>query len=557
MCRQRSSGARGWAAGIGRRLTIAVELGSDEVVRWRSLAALFVIGGVLSLSAMPLAGTGGQRALAVAGLGTIAVLTGVSLWAWAGSLASRLMALALASGTVLITLAVIASGQPDGRYSLLYVWVALEAYYFLTPRRAAFELLLVAAGYSIALVALGGSADQWLLVLGTAATTGWLIGALRARIDRLSVQARSDALTGLANRRGFDQDIARELELARPRQQRVSLVAIDLDGFKAINDNRGHPAGDAALRRLSSLLRDTLDLPLARLGGDEFAVIAPDHDQAGAAQIADRIQHAVRLDRELSTLDATISAGIATYPAHGDSAETLARAADDALYRAKENGGDSIVIYGPQVQRQHPGPGSDAGTSSHLKAVILLSETLDLRDVSTSAHSQTVARYAYLTAHQLNLDRPRAERVRLAGIVHDLGKVGVPDQVLLKPGPLTTQERRQMKRHPELGAQILAAAGLPDLADWVLAHHERPDGNGYPFGLSADDIPLEARILSVADAYEAMTSDRPYRAAMSPHAAATELLRHRNQQFDADVVTAFLRVVNPHARTDRILLPAA
>jgi diguanylate cyclase (GGDEF)-like protein len=539
-------------------LTIAVELASDHVVRWRSLGALFVIGGLLSLSAIPLTTTAGVRALVVALLGTVAVLTGLSLWACAGSLPTRFMSSALGLGTLLITLAIVASGQPDGRYSLLYVWVTLEACYFLTPPRAARHLLLVAAGYGIALVILGGSGDQWVLVLGTAATGGWLVGALRARIDRLSAEARRDVLTGLSNRRGFDEDIGRELELARHRQQRLSLIAIDFDGFKDINDQRGHQAGDAALRQLSAVLQDTVDLPLARLGGDEFAVIARDHDQAAASALAGRVNRAVRLDRELARLDATVSVGIAIFPAHGDCTETLAHAADRALYRAKENGGDTIVIYGPQIAGEHARPGSDAGGSSgHLKAVILLSEALDLRDVWTSAHSQTVARYAHLIARELDLDPYHAERIRLAGIVHDLGKVGVPDQVLLKPGPLTPDEWLQMQRHPEIGAQILASAGLRDLSEWVLAHHERPDATGYPFGLSAEEIPVEARILSVADAYEAMTSDRPYRAAMSRQAAAAELLRNRDSQFDAAVVTAFLRVLDPHALDDRMSLRAA
>ena len=168
--------------------------------------------------------------------------------------------------------------------------------------------------------------------------------------------------------------------------------------------------------------------------------------------------------------------------------------------------------------------------SSHLDAVILLSETLDLRDISTSAHSQTVARYAATIAEELGLDAERKERVRLAGMVHDLGKIGVPDHVLLKPGSLTAGEWQQMQRHPEIGAQILDSASLHDLASWVLAHHERPDGTGYPLRLSGDAVSLEARILAVADAYEAMTSDRPYRAAMPAQAAREELLRHRGTQ---------------------------
>jgi HD-GYP domain-containing protein (c-di-GMP phosphodiesterase class II) len=145
-----------------------------------------------------------------------------------------------------------------------------------------------------------------------------------------------------------------------------------------------------------------------------------------------------------------------------------------------------------------------------------------------------------MIAGELGLDAERTERIRLAGMVHDLGKIGIPDHLLLKSGRLTAQESRQMERHPELGAHILQSANLHDLAGWVLAHHERPDGTGYPLGLSGDAISLEARILAVADAYEAMTSDRPYRAALPAHAAKQELLRHRGTQFDATVTDTLL-----------------
>lgn len=169
---------------------------------------------------------------------------------------------------------------------------------------------------------------------------------------------------------------------------------------------------------------------------------------------------------------------------------------------------------------------------------------MDLRDISTSTHSETVARYAEMIADQLGLDAARIEQIRLAGVVHDLGKIGLPDQLLLKPGSLTADEWQQMERHPEIGAQILESAGLPEPAGWVHSHHERPDGTGYPLGLSGDDVSLEARILAVADSYEAMTTDHPYRAALPKQAARDELGRHRGTQFDGVVVDALVRVLD-------------
>jgi two-component system cell cycle response regulator len=466
------------------------------------------------------------------------------LWWRAASLPGRFMSPALGAGTLLITLVVIACDQPDGRYTLFYVWVVFQAFYFLTPRIATLHLVGVASGYAVVLIVLHGGADQWVLVFGTLVTTGWLIGVLRARVERFARLARTDGLTGSANRRGFDEDIELAFENARRDRARLSLLLIDLDRLKAVNDRHGHLEGDAVLCRFAQLCAETVDLAVARLGGDEFAIIASDSDPRAAAALAYRIHAAVRSDPELTGRAVTISIGIATFPAHADSSRSLLLAADRALYHAKHSGRDQIVAYGPIVEDGRTDDQRLPQSSSHLDAVILLSETLDLRDVSTSAHSQTVARYAAMIARELGLDAERTERIRLAGMVHDLGKIGVPDHVLLKPRSLTPEEWQQMQRHPELGAHILQSASLDDLAGWVLAHHERPDGTGYPLGLRGDAISLEARILAVADAYEAMTSDRPYRDAMPAQAAKQELLRHRGTQFDSTVIDSLLDALN-------------
>jgi diguanylate cyclase (GGDEF)-like protein len=531
-------------AGLLSRTKLA-GLVSDDAVSWRSLGTLFLAGGFLAEVAIPLAPSSGSHRVTVALIGLVAVITGGMVWWRAASLPRRFMSSVLGFGTLLITLVVIASGQPDGRYSLFYVWVVFQAFYFLAPRMAAAHLVSVASGYALALIVLHGGADQWLLLFGTLVTTGWLIGVLRARVERFAAQARTDVLTGLANRRGFDEDIELAFEDARRDRTRLSLVLIDLDRFKAVNDRHGHLEGDAMLCRFARLCAETVEPAVARLGGDEFAIVVSDGDPRAAAALASRILAAVRRDPEFTGRAVTISIGIATFPAHADSSRKLALVADRALYHAKHSGRDQIVAYGPMVEDS---PNSDQHTSrqssSHLDAVILLSETLDLRDVSTSAHSQTVARYAGMIAEELGLDAERKERIRLAGMVHDLGKIGVPDHVLLKPGSLTPEEWQQMRRHPELGAHILQSASLHDLASWVLAHHERPDGTGYPLGLSGDAVSLEARILAVADAYEAMTSDRPYRAAMPAQAAKEELLRHRGTQFDTTVVDTLLDALN-------------
>ncbi|HEY7077533.1 MAG TPA: diguanylate cyclase [Solirubrobacteraceae bacterium] len=202
----------------------------------------------------------------------------------------------------------------------------------------------------------------------------------------------------------------------------------------------------------------------------------------------------------------------------------------------------AVADHGAAVLEQIAGEDAD---QHQLAAVLLLAESLDLRDAGTALHSQTVGELARATAEELGLPADRVERVRVAGVLHDVGKLAIPDAILHKPGKLNDAEWREMRRHPEIGARILAHAGLGDIAGWVQAHHERVDGRGYPLGLSDAAIPLEAKVLAVADAFEAMIADRPYRAGMDPAAALQELRECAGAQFDQAVVDAFLRTRAP------------
>ncbi|MBJ7329577.1 MAG: HD domain-containing protein [Solirubrobacteraceae bacterium] len=241
-----------------------------------------------------------------------------------------------------------------------------------------------------------------------------------------------------------------------------------------------------------------------------------------------------------------MSFGVSMYPRDGEDLDELLIAADRAVYTAKRAGRNRTMLAA-----QASGPleaataqDSDADERARLITAIGLAEALDLRDTGTASHSQTVARYAAEMATQMGLSPKRVERIRVAGLLHDIGKIGVPDSILNKPAKLTDEEYTEMKRHPEIGARILGSNVLDDVRSWVLAHHERPDGRGYPFGLSGEQVPLEARILSVADAYEAMTADRCYRTALPDAAARAELQRCRGTQFDPEVIDAFLTVLD-------------
>jgi diguanylate cyclase (GGDEF)-like protein/putative nucleotidyltransferase with HDIG domain len=331
----------------------------------------------------------------------------------------------------------------------------------------------------------------------------------------------------------------------------MGVLVGDLDDFKDLNDRSGHHVGDIALQRVAELLRKgsrQVD-STARIGGEEFAVALPDTERQEAFALSERLRRALHDEFAHDRTPLTISFGLSLYPEHGETAASLLHAADEALLAAKENGRNRTVCHQPAP------PGAlrlarhahDIEGERFIVAVLDLAEAVDLRFSGSARHSETVGRYAEMMARELRLPERRVSRIRLAGILHDIGKAGVPNSILHKPGPLTEEEYEVFKRHPALGAQIIEHDSLSDVREWVAAHHERPDGLGYPKGLSSGAIPLEARIVAVADAYEAMTSDRPYRDAIGYEAALAELERCAGTQFDPLVVQALLTALRSEA----------
>jgi two-component system cell cycle response regulator len=377
------------------------------------------------------------------------------------------------------------------------------------------------------------------------------IARLRGRIADAS---RTDPLTGLLNRRAFEEMLDMELERARRAGRPLSVIVGDLDSFSAVNERQGHAAGDVALQLVASdciKWKRRID-QAARIGGEEFALLLPETDERGAFILAERLRRATHRTFADATVRVTISFGVATSPLHGADAVGLLRAADRAVAAAKELGSDRTVIYSDEVARTLSQPVQGDGPLQ-LATVIALAEALDIRDTGTGQHSHTVGRYSELMARELGLAPEAVERIRLAGILHDIGKIGISDRVLSKPGPLDADEWQEMYTHPEIAARLLSRPEFDDLRAWILAHHERPDGLGYPYGLAGDDIPLEARILAVADAYEAMTADRVYRPSLGAETARTELKAGSGTQFDAQVVSAFVRALDAGgARTLRV-----
>ncbi len=533
---------------------------ADRALMARSLAYLFAAAAALALVSLELPQAGDQRAFEVATPFALASAVATALVITLLLSASRVLnlwafQLILFSKTTLISAAIYFSGGITSTYVMFYVLVALYACYFFSRTWAAIHIAFAGLAYGAVILAHGaGDAPfaRWLTTIGTLMVAGSLIRMLKERVERLIERlqdaARTDVLTGLLNRRGFQESFENELERSKRNGRPVSIIVGDIDGFKSLNDRYGHKAGDRALEKVSTVLlsaKRQIDTA-ARIGGEEFAIIVPETEDHGAYILAERLRRAVGEAFGSGEPQVTISFGVASFPKIGATTEALLHAGDQALYAAKELGRDRTVIHNPEIASALAGAASrrTAQREGYLATLLALAEALDVRDSGTARHSKTVAQFAELTARELDLPDDVVDRVRIGGMLHDVGKIGVPDSVLRKPGPLSPDDWVEMRKHPEIAARILDSATIEDIRAWVLCHHERPDGTGYPNGLTDDEIPLQAKILAVADAYEAMTSDRVYRGALSAEEARDELRRAAGTQFDERVVDAFMRVLD-------------
>ena len=396
---------------------------------------------------------------------------------------------------------------------------------------------------------------------GGAAITAWRLNEqVRARMqatqrelqdahDELAALATTDPLTGLANHRAVVGVIEKEIERAQRYSRTFSILFLDLDHFKTLNDTSGHRAGDEALNAFSLVLRDRLrgvDTP-ARWGGEEFLVILPETGPNEAIAVAENIRKTVAAHAFGDAgMHLTCSIGVASYPRDGETRSSLVDAADRAMYAAKSLGRNQALVASDAAVLALEGQRHDASRDglALTGAIQALAMLVDARDNYTGAHANDVSRLAHAVALELRLPAGEAQLISVAARLHDVGKVAVPDAVLSKTGPLTDQEWTIMRTHPVVGADVLALIpALRSIVPSVRSHHERFDGTGYPDRLYQDQIPLGARVIAVADAYSAMTSDRPYRKAISAEAAMTELRTHAGSQFDPTVLDAFEIVI--------------
>jgi diguanylate cyclase (GGDEF)-like protein len=342
----------------------------------------------------------------------------------------------------------------------------------------------------------------------------------RAGLARVS---RADPLTGCLNRRGFEERFDSELSRAQRTGLPVGLIMLDLDHFKEINDTRGHAAGDDVLRWAVDIMNDVvrpMDV-VGRIGGDEFAVAVPGAGPDDSMTVAKRLQAALR-DR------APASIGVACFPTDGADRDELQRAADVGLYAGKRDRPAKLEM-----------------TAKELSWATTLARAVDERMAVQHEHSWKVAEYCVAIAEELGWSERDLELLQMAAILHDVGKVSIPDHILRKRDPLSEREWEAIRANPARGAEMVSRIqGLETIVPWIRHSHERIDGHGYPDGLSGEAIPLACRVLHVADAFDAMISGRPYRRPMTNEQAIEELRRHAGTQFDPECVEILVRAVS-------------
>jgi diguanylate cyclase (GGDEF)-like protein/putative nucleotidyltransferase with HDIG domain len=409
-------------------------------------------------------------------------------------------------------------------------------------------------------------------------------------------QAITDGLTGVKTHRFFMEALSSEWKRSSRAGRSFALVLMDLDRFKFVNDFYGHLEGDLVLQRVGQILETNCRRSdvVARYGGDEFVILMPETTMEQARQLSSKLRGWVAADPLLREKNISASFGIASYPLHGSSPQELIQVADASMYLSKHQGGNTVstadrvdpneakrwkrdvleAYLGVTLKRLFAtGPdafdeiyqrlrqfsdslpateasevksvdGPSALPQSILETVTSLAYAIDAKDQYTQGHSQKVSAYAALLAEAIGMGEAEVEEIRLGAVLHDVGKVGIPEQILNKNGPLNPEEWETMKTHVTYGGRLLEPLRpLARIRQMVLHHHEFFDGSGYPEALSGKTIPLGARIVTIADSYDTITSDRSYKKGRTAEQALSELERCAGTQFDPELVEAFVRTM--------------
>lgn len=387
-------------------------------------------------------------------------------------------------------------------------------------------------------------------------------------LERLKQLSLKDPLTGLYNYRYLRERLSSEFKRAKRYIIPLSLLMFDIDYFKSINNIYGHQYGDTILKELSKMLKESSrsnDI-ITRYGGEEFLIMLPDTNKQGAMILGSRLLDKLtrhNFDAKGNQIKLKIAMGLCSFPEDGVTTESnMLNAADEALHNAKELGSNKIVSYkgikqknlpliDKNVKRENIGRLKEKllkmetrVNQNLLESIYALAKAMEAKDYYTVEHSENMVSIATALGKELKLPKEEIEILEQAAMLHDLGKIGIPDNILQKKGKLTKAEYEIIKKHPKIGAEIIRSIHfLQNVAPIVLYHHERFDGLGYSSGLKGNDIPLGARIIAVTDVYQALISDRPYRKAYSKHDALKIIKESSGMQLDPEIVKAFLKII--------------
>ena len=469
-----------------------------------------------------------------------------------------------------VVLAVAATGLAAGAFVVIAPISGARRFDHIVRPMAGVFLLALFVGLSAVLafappVVAGGCRGALGILLAAAAILFWVSLSIRKSRSSDAAQlvdaATVDALTRVASHRVLQDRLAHECERAYRFGDTFMLLMLDLDDFHQVNNRHGHRVGDRILldlaRRFRAQLRE-IDL-VARFGGDQFAMILPHTFEKGGVEVAERIRLSIAgwafTTPQGAEIRLTVSLGLCSYPTDGASAPDLVEVAQKALGFAKALGGNQVQLYRDLHSREAPGNVVSMPHTGRGAVVRSLAAAVDVRDGYTHEHSLLVSELSAAIARRIGLATAEIGRVKVGALLHDVGKIGVPDSILTKESGLSTEEWECVRRHPVLGKQIMEQAPeLVDVMPLVLHHQERYDGTGYPSQLSGETIPLGARIIAAADAYHAIRSDRPYRSGRTHREAIRELRRCSGSLFDPHEVATLLTVLEKDDKL-RALLP--
>jgi len=461
---------------------------------------------------------------------------------------------------LLLTFVIYSTGAEESRYKNLYFISIIIASIRFGSNMGLFASTLSAVGIVfndlINLMHLSENTylEADIIIVIIFFVTGWMLGTFMENEikyrKQLSERANTDEVTGLYNHRYFQERLNIEIEKAKKGNYKIALIMIDLDYFKFYNDTFGHQQGDVLLKEIGEVIKGCITDKgiMCRYGGDEFAIILKDIEADEASQVAETIRKSISGkmyfgEDSLPNSNITISVGIALYPENAMDKDELIKKADDAMYKAKFMSKNRVELYFSVLDDLKAS--LDESEQNLLNSIKTLITVINAKDKYTYGHSERVVIYATAIAEAMGVDEQQIKMLRYGAYLHDIGKIEISRDVLNKESKLTEDEWQILKNHPVWGADIVKPIqALHESIPVILHHHERFDGRGYPDGLKGYDIPLCARILAVADSFDAMVTDRPYKKHKSFEEAVEELKRCSGYQFDPDIVESFVKVLN-------------